>query len=151
MPKKNSGTCIDIIRLLMHVRYFGTFNCSWKQLFWTFLQLAVCFIYKCTVSVLVRSLHMKEKSLHKPLAKLMRLNLFTLIEGTYSIICTYYTCPVCVWSKIVFGLKILVFVFLCLRLWKMDLRQRKIQNTLVCKFSNQRKILTVRYILLFKN
>ena len=42
---------------------------------------------------------MKEKRLHKPLAKLMLLNLFTLIEGTYSIICTCYTCPVYVWSK----------------------------------------------------
>ena len=37
----------------------------------------------------------------------MLLNLFTLIEGTYSIIRTYYTCPVCVRYKIVFGLKIL--------------------------------------------
>ena len=112
-------------------RHVGTFNCSWEQLFWLFLQLAVCFIYKCTISVLVRSLHMKEKSLHKPLAKLILLNLFTFNEGTNSIICTGYTCPVYVWSKIVFGLKILnqliVLIFLCLRLWKMDLRQRKIQ------------------------
>ena len=56
---------------------------------------------------------MKEKSLHKPLAKLMLLNLFTLIEGTYSIICTCYTCPLYVWSKIVFGLKILNQLSFC--------------------------------------
>jgi len=54
---------------------------------------------------------MKEKILHKPLAKLMLLNLFTLIEGTYSIICTYYTCPEYVWSKIVFGLNQFSFCF----------------------------------------
>ena len=105
--KQNNGTCIDIVRLL--ILLMGT-------VIWMFLQLAVCFIYKCTVSVLVRSLHMKEKSLHKPLAKLMLLNLFTLIKGTYSIICTYYTCPVYVWSKIVFDLKILNQFSFCFRL-----------------------------------
>ena len=111
-------------------RHFGTFNCSWEQLFWMFLQLAVCFIYKCTVSVLVRSLHIKEKSLHKPLAKLMLLNLLTLIEGTYSIICTCYTCPVYVWSKIVFGLKILNQFSFCFPLSQiMENRSKTKQNT----------------------
>jgi len=101
---KKNKTTVHVLTLSGSLyRHFGTFNCSWEQLFWLFMQLAVCFIYKCTVSVLVRSLHMKEKRLHKPLAKLMLLNLYTLIEGTYSIICTYYTCPVYVWSKIVFG------------------------------------------------
>ena len=57
-------------------RHFGTFNCPWEQLFWTFLQLAVCFIYKCTVSVLVRSLHMKEE---KPAHTLSKVNAFKFI------------------------------------------------------------------------
>ena len=105
MTKKNKTT-VHVLTLSGSLyRHFGSFNCSWEQLFWLFMQLAVCFIYKCTVSVIVRSLHMREKSLHEPLAKLMLLNLLTLIEGIYSIICTYYTCPVYVWSKIVFRLK----------------------------------------------
>ena len=43
---------------------------------------------------------MKEKKPAQTLSKVymcMLLNLLTLIQGTYSIIRTYYTCPVYVW------------------------------------------------------